>query len=85
MAQLTDSTRLGLPKSRKIKIESNAAADVPLGSEGVSLLSFSTCETSSGTITATAAIKTNGQGQAQTTLRTTNATTVRGRRYQLPT
>lgn len=30
MAQLTDSVRLNLPKSRKIKLESNAAADVPL-------------------------------------------------------
>jgi hypothetical protein len=38
-----------------------------------------TFETSTGTITATAAIKTNAQGQAQTTLRTTSAATVRGR------
>lgn len=30
MAQLTDSVRLNLPKSRRIKLESNAAADVPL-------------------------------------------------------
>jgi hypothetical protein len=30
MAQLTDSVRQNLPKSRKVKIQSNAAADVPL-------------------------------------------------------
>jgi hypothetical protein len=30
MAQLSDFVRLNLPKSRKIKVDSNAAADVPL-------------------------------------------------------